>query len=137
MRRISFIALGRGMALGFTLCLLTLGFVPDAAAAGPGPGAVQIQTTGGYTGPGPALVSAKQAMSMPHDAALSLKGNITKYLGKDEYTFADSTGAVEVKIPPHAWMGQYVSESDVVELQGEVRQDRGRTRIHVHRVIKR
>jgi uncharacterized protein (TIGR00156 family) len=127
------------LVLCFTLCLLTLGLAPDAAAAGPGPGHGHgpIQATGGYTGPGPTLTSVQQALSMQHDAAVSIKGNITRYLGRDEYTFTDATGSAEVKIPPHAWMGQYVAASDAVELQGEVKKDRGRTRIHVHRLVKR
>jgi uncharacterized protein (TIGR00156 family) len=126
-------------ALFFTICLLASGLASDAAAApAPGPGPGLIHAGGGYTGPGPALVSVQQASSMQHDSAVSIKGSITRYLGRDDYSFADSTGTVEVKIPPHAWMGQYVAEADTVELQGEVKKDReGRTRIHVHRVVKR
>ena len=128
------IALGRATATGlvFTLCVLSCVVVTDAAAAGPAP------EMGGYTGPGPAGVSVKQALSMTHDTPVSLKGNITRYLGRDDYTFTDSTGAVEVKIAPHVWMGQYVAESDTVELQGEVKVDRTRTGSHirVHRIVK-
>jgi uncharacterized protein (TIGR00156 family) len=136
---IPFISFGRAMALAlfFALCLLTSDLASDAAA-GPGHGPGPSHAAGGYTGPGPALVSVQQAASLQHDTAVSIKGNITRYLGRDEYTFTDATGKVEVKIPPHAWMGQYVAESDAVELQGEVKKDReGRTRIHVHRVVKR
>jgi uncharacterized protein (TIGR00156 family) len=146
MQYIPFISRGRGIArtLFFTLCLLTLVFASVAAAAGPGPGSGfgpalgPGLAMGGYTGPGPALVSVQQALSMQHNIAVSIKGKITQYLGRDDYTFTDSTGDVEVKIPPHAWMGRYVSESDAVELQGDVKKDRmNNTRIHVHRVVKR
>jgi uncharacterized protein (TIGR00156 family) len=139
MQYIPFISRGRGIAqaLFFTLCLLTLGFASVASAAGPGPKPGPGQTTGGYTGPGPALVSVQQALASQHDTGVSVKGNITRYLGKDDYTFTDSTGSAEVKIPPHAWMGQYVAASDTVELQGEVKQDRRGTRIHVHRIVVR
>ena len=119
------------------LCLLTLSLATGASAAGPGPKPDHGLAQGGYTGPGPALVSVQQAVSMQHETAVTIKGTITKYLGRDDYTFADSTGTVEVKIPPHAWMGQYVSESDTVELQGELKKDRSRTRIHAHRLVKR
>jgi uncharacterized protein (TIGR00156 family) len=93
---------------------------------------------GGYTGPGPALVSVKQALSLTHDTPVSLKGNITRYMGRDEYTFADATGAVDVRIAPHAWMGQYVAASDTVELQGTVKTDRARagSHIRVYRIVK-
>ena len=137
MHRIPFIARCLGTAFCvLMLCILTLVVATDAVAAGPGPGHPG-SAVGGYTGPGPALASVQQAVSMQHDTAVSIKGTITQYLGRDDYTFVDSTGTVEVKIPPHAWMGQYVSESDIVELQGELKKDRSRTRIHVHRVVKR
>ena len=138
-----FLSHGKGLApaLFFMLCLFTLVFSSIAAAAGPGGkpgpgfGPGPGQATGGYTGPGPALVSVQQALSMPHETPVTVKGNITQYLRKDDYTFTDSTGSAEVKISPRAWMGQYVAASDLVELQGEVKKDHSRTRIHVHRVV--
>jgi len=98
-----------------------------------------LPAIGGYTGPGPEMVSVKQALSMPHDTVVSLEGKITRYLGRDDYAFADSSGTVELKIGPYAWMGQQVAESDTVVLQGEVKIDRKQTGVHirVHRVIKK
>ena len=142
MRHIPFLSRGKGLAptLFFMLCLLTL-FSSVATAAGlggkPGPGFGPGQATGGYTGPGPALVSIQQVLAAQHDTPVSVKGNITRYLGRDDYTFADSTGSAEVKISPRAWMGQYVGASDTVELQGEVKKDHRGARIHVHRVLVR
>ena len=136
---IPFLSRCLGAAFGlFMLCLLPLVLATGAGAAGPGPGHGVGPATGGYTGPGPALVSVQQALSMPHDTAVTLKGNITRYLGKDEYTFTDSSGAAEVRIGPHAWMGQYVGASDTVELHGEIKMDRKHTgrHIRVHRVVK-
>jgi len=155
----------RGARL-LALCVLTFGLAAYAAAAppapGPGPGpdghpgpglgpgghpgpglgpgghpGPGPAPGGGYTGPGPALVSLKEALALPHDTPVAVKGNITQYLGRDDYTFTDSTGTAEVKIPPHAWQGQNVSEADTVELQGEVKQERTRTVLHVRRLIKR
>jgi len=133
------ISRGRSLvpALCLTLCLLALSLASGAAAAGPGPGFGPGPATGGYTGPGPALMSVQQVLAAPHDTAVSVKGNITRYLGRDDYSFTDGGGNVEVKIPPHAWMGQYMSASDTVEIQGEVKKDRMNTRIHAHRIVKR
>jgi uncharacterized protein (TIGR00156 family) len=118
---------------------------PGPPPGGPGPAGVYEGYTGprlgafegGYTGPGPALATVKEAMAKPNDSAVSLKGNIINYLGRDDYTFADSTGSVELRIPPPAWQGQSVSEADTVEIQGEIKQERERTVIHVRRIIKK
>ena len=148
MRYIPFLSRGKGIAsaLFFTLCLFALGFV-----AAPGLG----QTTGGHAGP--AFMSVQQALAAQHGAAVSVKGDFTRYLGRDEYTFTDSTGSAEVTIPVRAWMGlgyygirrdirtlpprvrmgQDTVASNAVELQGEVRKDDGRARIHVHRIVTR
>jgi uncharacterized protein (TIGR00156 family) len=141
MQYIPFISRGKGTvpALFFMLSvfLLVLALSAGAAYAKKGKHEGWSPEAGGYTGPGPALVSVRQALSMPHDAGVSVKGNITQYLGKNDYTFADSTGSAEVKIPPHAWMGQSVPASDAVELQGVVKKKLWRTRIHVHRIVAR
>jgi uncharacterized protein (TIGR00156 family) len=127
--------------LGAVLGLLTLGALPlvlatNAAAADPGH-PYPVQAAGGYIGPGPALVNVQQALSMPHEAAVSIRGNITQYLGRDDYTFADSSGTVEIKIGPQAWMGQYVADSDTVVIQGEVKKGRSsEVHIRVHQVVK-
>jgi len=136
MRRPIFISSGAGAALGLlALCVLAAALAPSAAAAPPAHG---LALGGGYTGPGPDLVSLQEALALPNDTPVCVKGNITRYLGRDDYTFADSTGTVEVKIPQKAWMGQFMAESDTVEIQGEVKRDKeGRVRIHAHRIIKR
>jgi len=126
---------GAGAAFGLlAFCVLTAGLAAGAGAAPPVQG---LALGGGYTGPGPDLVSLEEALSLPTDTPVTVKGNITRYLGRDEYTFADSTGATLVRIPQTAWFGQHVGESDTVELQGEIKQEWTRTVIHVRRVIKR
>ena len=137
---IPFIFRSASTAFGLLIsCFFIVALATGAGAAGPGhdPGPSPAMS-GGYTGPGPALVSVQQALSMPPDSVVSLKGNITQYLGRDDYTFADASGTVAAKIPPHAWMGQYVSASDTVELLGEIKIDRKGTGSHIraHRVVK-
>jgi uncharacterized protein (TIGR00156 family) len=120
------------------LCALTLVLATNAAAAGPDSGHPDpVLAGGGYIGPGPELVSVQQALSRQHDDPVSIRGNITRYLGRDDYTFADSSGTVEIKIGPQAWMGQYVTESDTVVIQGEVKKGRSsEVHIRVHQVVK-
>jgi uncharacterized protein (TIGR00156 family) len=135
----SFFALGKGAALArfIILSVLTLALASGAGVAyakkdkqdfGP--------VTGGYTGPGPALVSVQKALSMPDGTWVSIKGNIKEYLGGKQYRIADSTGAADAKIGPKAWMGQDVSASDIVEFQGKVKKEWSHTRIDVSRIIK-
>ena len=133
MKRPIFISNGAAFGL-LVLCVLTVGWAAGAAAAPHVPG---LALGGGYTGPGPDLVSLQEALSLPNDTPVAVKGNITRYLGRDEYTFADHTARTEVRIPQSAWFGQHVGESDTVELQGEIKQEWTRTLIHVRRVIKR
>jgi len=135
MRRHIYFSSGLGSALGlFALCVLTFGL---AAYAGAAPHAPGLALGGGYTGPGPELVSLQEALALPSETAVTVKGNIIRYLGRDQYIFTDSTGTAEVRIPQAAWFGQQVSEADTVELHGEIKQEWTRTLISVRRVVKR
>ena len=139
MHQISFILHGRGITLArfFAFCVFTLVLASGAGIAyakgGKGEGRPE---TGSYTGPGPELVSVKQALSMPDGTWVSIKGKVTKYLGGKEYIIADSSGAADAKIGANAWMGQNVSESDTVVFQGKVKKEWSNTRIDVKRVSK-
>jgi len=92
----------------------------------------------GYSGPGPALATVAQALSMDDNAWIALKGSISRSLGGPEYLFADSTGAIEAHIGPVEWMGQQISSTDTVEIHGYIHKDRRRsnTYIHVKEVMK-
>ena len=145
MHHISFISRGRGMALAkfFMLCVITLVLSSNAGVAyakkgdkdawRPEVGGSEI---GGYTGPGPEPVSIKQALSMPDGTWVSIKGNVSKYLGGKEYTITDSTGVADAEIGAKAWMGQNVAASDTVLFQGRVKKQWSQTRIDVKRIIK-
>jgi len=136
---IFFVVRGKGVTLArfFLLAVLALALASGARAAYAksdkaewGPGA------GGYTGPGPELVTIKQALSMPNGTWISIKGNITQNWGGKQYTIADSTGAADAKIGSKAWMRQNVSAADTVVFQGKVKKEWSRTRIDVKRIIK-
>lgn len=92
---------------------------------------------GGYTGPGPAIVTVEQAKSMRDDARVALKGHIIQNLGGEKYVFKDSTGAVNVEIDAKRWQGQNIGPDDLVEIYGEVDKDWSSLEIEVERIIKR
>ena len=95
------------------------------------------QDRGGYSGPGPELISAQEAAQREDGAWVALKGVITRSLGDRDYMFEDSSGSVEVAIGPREWKGQRVSAADTVEIHGRVHKDPARVHVHVKRLIKR
>ena len=119
------------------LCVFVLALTSGAGAAhanergGWGP-------PGGYTGPGPAPVTIKQALSMPDGSWVSIKANVTQFLGDKYYTVTDSSGSAVAKIGSKAWRWQNVGASDTVVLQGKVKRPRwtNDVRIDVKQVIR-
>ena len=125
----------------FSLFLLTAAFwsaapAPDAHAAGGFTGTSQTRGKGGFSGPGPAAMSVKQALEMRDDAKVTLRGNIVQHLGGDMYLFRDATGTVKVEIDDDEWNGQTVGPEDTVELYGEVDKDWNSVEIDVKRLVK-
>ncbi len=99
---------------------------------------VQAQPSqgGGFTGPGPSLVSVAQAKSMRDDTHVALRGYIIQGLGDEKYTFKDDSGTVTVEIDDHKWGGLKVGPTDLVEIYGEVDKEWTFVEIDVDRVIK-
>lgn len=98
-------------------------------------GSAEAQS-GGFKGPGPEVVTVKQALTMRDDARVSLKGNIVKSLGDEVYLFQDATGSIEVEIDSEDWRGLTVQPEDVVIISGEVEKDWNHTSIDVSSVTK-
>jgi len=92
---------------------------------------------GGYSGPGPAIMTIEQAKSMRDDSLVTLRGNIVQHLGKDKYLFRDATGTIVVEIDHDEWGGQNVGPNDTVELYGEVDKEWMSVEIDVDRVVKK
>jgi uncharacterized protein (TIGR00156 family) len=62
-----------------------------------------------------------------------LKGNIINTLsGKNHYTFRDTTGEITVDIGSKQWRGLSAGVSDMIEIYGEVKVNRGTVTIKVH-----
>lgn len=122
------------LALAAALALsLTLG-ASDALAKGPDGGYMQ---GGGYTGPGPALSTVKQAKDMRDDTPVTLRGHIIRHLGDERYVFEDQTGTINVEIDHKRWRGQNVGPNDLVEISGEVEKDWRELEIDVKSVVKK
>jgi uncharacterized protein (TIGR00156 family) len=66
-----------------------------------------------------------------------LTGNIIYFLpAPNEYTFRDSSGEITVDIGPKEWRDLSASETDRVEISGEVKKERGQIFIKVHAIRK-
>ena len=92
---------------------------------------------GGFSGPGLALSTVREALTMRDDTHVILRGNIMRHLGKDRYLFQDATGTVTVEIDHDKWGGQTITPGDAVELYGEIDRDLFNVEVEVDRVVKR
>ncbi len=99
----------------------------------------------GFTGPSgrtdsrgrPILsVSVAEVARLRDDTLVSLQGNILRSLGDEKYTFRDSSGDILIEIDRHIWRGLSVSETDLVEISGEVEKERRRVEIDVKNIVK-
>lgn len=92
---------------------------------------------GGFSGPGPDLVNAKQARNMRDNSRVFLRGSIVQRLGDDKYLFRDSSGTITVDIDDGDWRGLTVTPEDTVEIFGKVDKDRDNVEVEVKRIIKK
>lgn len=98
----------------------------------------QTQSQGGFKGPTPSQTTVAQAKTLRDDAYVVLEGNIVRQLGHELYEFRDSSGSISVDIDDKRWMGQSVSPTDKVRIEGEVDKDWNSVEIDVKnvRIIK-
>jgi len=105
------------------------GFVdPNAPTA-------QVQK-GGFSGPNGTVATVKQAQDMKDDAWVTMRGNIEKRIGDEDYQFRDATGTMTVEIDHKRWEGQTVGPNDKVELQGKLDKDFNSMELDVKQVRK-
>ena len=104
--------------------------------AAPAAWASSAGTGGGFSGPGLSVISAAQAREMRDDTNVTLRGNIIRHLGGEDYLFQDASGTIQVEIDQHKWAGQNVAPGDVVTLHGEVDKDFFSVKVDVDQVIK-
>lgn len=91
---------------------------------------------GGFKGPGLAsgVISVAQAKTLRDDAWVVLEGNIVRQVGRKLYEFRDNSGTIYVDIDDRYWMGQNVSPTDKVRIEGEVDKDWNSVEIDVKRI---
>lgn len=99
----------------------------------------QSYSVGGFSGPtASAETSVAEAKKQRDDAWVVLEGNIIRQVGHELYEFRDNSGTVFVEIDDKYWMGQSVSPTDKVRIEGEVDKDWNSVEIDVKniRVLK-
>jgi uncharacterized protein (TIGR00156 family) len=116
------------------LLWLAAAFPHDALAAAAQNGGAPSFQGGGFSGPGVALSTVQQAVSLRDDAYVLLRGHIIRHLGKDRYLFRDATGEINVDIDPDKWEGRTVTPEDTVEIRGEVDKDWNSVEVDVDRL---
>jgi len=76
-------------------------------------------------------VTASQVRNLWEGTLVILTGNIVNSLGRDKFTFRDSTGDVTIEIDSNLWilLDLTVSANDRVEIRGEIEILKNRTMI--------
>jgi uncharacterized protein (TIGR00156 family) len=83
----------------------------------------------GFTGPGSGTITGQvqtvtvlQARSLPDNSLVILTGTIVQSLGREKYTFRDSTGDITIDIDRDLWtlLGLSINTSDRVEIGGKL-----------------
>lgn len=94
---------------------------------------------GGFNGPSfkqSSVTTVAKAKHAYDDTYVTLRGNITNKIGKEKYTFKDSTGSIRVEIDDDVWRGLNVTPKMKVTIYGKVDHDDGRVEIDVKRISK-
>ncbi|WP_322803450.1 NirD/YgiW/YdeI family stress tolerance protein [Vibrio alfacsensis] len=84
-----------------------------------------LATSGGFDGPtqNDTLNTVEDVMNadwLVDGNKVTLIGHITMSLGHEQYTFADKTGNMTIKIDDDEWDGQDVTPNDKVKIVGEI-----------------
>lgn len=78
------------------------------------------QNAGGFQGPGIADSTVAEALKLPDDTPVVLKGKIEKSLGNEKYQFNDGSATIVVEIDNDEWRGLTVKPENTVEIRGEI-----------------
>ena len=95
-----------------------------------------------------APITINEAVNLPHDSWVVLRGNIvsslfsghTRPVGpgrghvNNNYLFRDASGEILVDIGPKEWRGLSIGVSDNVEIYGEIKNNRGQIHVKVHAI---
>ncbi|MGR5068781.1 MULTISPECIES: YgiW/YdeI family stress tolerance OB fold protein [Vibrio] len=80
---------------------------------------------GGFDGPkeNDTLNTVEDVMNaewLTDGMTVTIIGHITVSLGNEQYTFADDTGSMTIKIGPYVWDEQKVTPKDKVQIVGKI-----------------
>ena len=104
--------------LAFLVVLVTLTLAARRFSGPPAPETVSLDN--GVQAEGHA-VTVSRVQSVPHKSYAILRGDIVESLGREHYTFRDSTGETAVKIKDKHWGGLTAGPSDGVEILVEIK----------------
>lgn len=99
-------------------------------------GSSAVAQNGGFSGPNGTVATVKQVQDMKDDAWVTMRGQIEKRVGDDNYTFRDATGTMTVEIDHKRWNGLNITPADQVELQGELDKDFNSLELDVKQIKK-
>jgi uncharacterized protein (TIGR00156 family) len=92
----------------------------------------------GYSGPSSApntgaIVTVAELQNLRDDTRVTLQGTIINQLGREKFTFKDASGEIVVEIDRGVWrrFSETISETDRVEIYGEVDKERRGNRIEI------
>ncbi|WP_313690509.1 NirD/YgiW/YdeI family stress tolerance protein [Pantoea sp.] len=71
---------------------------------------------------------------LPDRTWVSLKGNIIKQNGKNEYLLRDEQGSIALIIKDNVWQGQKVKPDDLVSVNGELMHEQTHSKIIVREI---
>ncbi len=90
-----------------------------------------------YVGPSADTVTVMDAMHLSDDTPVIITGYIEKALGGEKYQFKDNTGSIVIKIDDDDWNGLQITETDLVEIRGDVDKDFMDVKIDVDSIRKK
>ena len=90
----------------------------------------------GLIEPGATRVSVAQARQKFAETPVIVRGNITQYVGSDQYVFEDATSSILVSISDDKWHEQDVTSKCLVELHGKLQKSPTVIKISVAKIIK-
>lgn len=77
------------------------------------------------------ITSVEEALLMPDDSIVTLRGKIVEKVGYEKYLFRDDTAQIVMEIDESKMRGLKLSETDLVEVRGEIDNDKNVTEVEV------
>ena len=69
------------------------------------------------------IITTAEAKNAADDSWVTLKGQIVKKLGGDDFLFKDETGEIKIDVSKNAWKNQDITPDMTIIISGKVDQD--------------